>query len=115
MVRGRQITVTNAVIDEVSGLPVVVSIWTQKKVRLQEAITIFRDEGHNLTVKGKEVLPATLGEPWAELAIIVQSYITCNGRKDVVRPHHLKLLAVLRQKCVVNLSAYSISLLHDTA
>jgi len=56
-----------------------------------------------------------LGEPWVELARIVQSYITCDGRKDVVRPCHLKLLAVLRQKCAVNLPAYLIYLLHDIA
>ena len=56
---------------------------------------------------------ANLGEPWAELARIMQSYITCDGRKDVVRPRHLKLLPVLRQKCAINLLAYLISLLHD--
>lgn len=115
MVRGRQITVTYAVIAEVSGLPVVGPVWTQKKVRLQDTITIFQDEGQSLTVKGKGVLPTTLGEPWVELARIVQSYITCDGRKDVVRPRHLKLLAVLKQKCVVNLHAYLNFLLHDAS
>ena len=56
-----------------------------------------------------------LGEPWTELARIVQSYITCDGRKDVVRPRHLKLLAVLKQKCTINLPAFLNSLLHDIA
>ena len=76
---------------------------------------IFQDEGQSLTVKGKGVLPATLGEPWTELAKIVQSYITCEGRKDMVRPRHLKLLAVLKGKCSVNLPALLNSLLHDAA
>lgn len=76
---------------------------------------IFQDEGQSLTIKGKGVLPATLGEPWMELAKIVQSYITCEGRKDVVRPRHIKLLAVLKQKCSVNLPALLNSLLHDVA
>ena len=75
----------------------------------------FQDEGQSLTIKGKGVLPATLGEPWAELARTVQSYITCEGRKDVVRPRHLKLLAVLKQKFSVNLPALLNSLLHDAA
>lgn len=66
-------------------------------------------------MKGKGVLPATLGEPWSELAKVVQSYITCEGRKDVVRPRHLKLLAVLKGKCAVNLPALLNSLLHDTS
>ena len=68
-----------------------------------------------MTIRGKGVLPATLGEPWAELAKIIQSYITCEGKKDVVRPRHLKLLAVLKQKCSVNLPALLNSLLHDVA
>lgn len=33
----------------------------------------------------------------------------------MVRPCHLKLLVVLRQKCVVNFPAYLISLLHNAA
>ena len=45
----------------------------------------------------------------------MQSYITCDGRKDVVRPHHLKLLAVLKQKCAINFLAYLNFLLHDAA
>lgn len=49
------------------------------------------------------------------MAKIVQSYITCEGRKDVVRPRNLKLLAVLKQKCSVNLPAFLNSLLHDVA
>ena len=76
---------------------------------------IFQDEGQKLTIRGKGVLPATLGEPWVELAKIIQSYITCEGRKDVVRPRHLKLLVVLKQKCSVNLPALLNSLLHDVA
>jgi len=39
---------------------------------------IFQDEGQNLTVKGKGVLPIALGELWVELVRIIQSYITCD-------------------------------------
>lgn len=68
-----------------------------------------------MTIKGKGVLPAALGEPWTELAKTVQSYITCEGKKDVVRPRHLKLLVVLKGKCSVNLPALLNSLLHGVA
>ena len=115
MVRGRQIAATNDIIAEVSGLPATRPVWSLKKVRLRDAITIFQDEGKNLTIKGKGVLLATLGESWEELAKIIQSYITCDGRKDVVRPCHLKLLVMLKQKCVVNLPAFLKFLLHDVA
>lgn len=115
IVRGKRITITDAIIAEVSGLPVVGPTWTHKKLRIQETMAIFQDEGQHLIVKGKGVQPATLGEPWTELARVVWSYITCDGRKDVVRPRHLKLLAVLKQKCVVNLPTYLNFLLRDAA
>ena len=82
---------------------------------MQKIIENFQEEGQSLTIRGKGVLLAALGEPWAELARTIQSYITCEGRKDVVRPQHLKLLAVLKQKCSINLPAFLNSLLHDVA
>ena len=85
-VRGKRIAVTDDIIAEVSGLPATGPVWTLKKERLQKIMEIFQDEGQSLTIKGKGILPATLGEPWTELARTVQSYITCEGRKDVVRP-----------------------------
>ena len=94
---------SDEIIAEVSSIPAQGTIWTQKKIRIHEAIKIFQDDGQTLTVKGRGVHPASLGEPWIELARIVQAYITCDGRKDVVRPRHLKLLAVLKQKCTINL------------
>ena len=113
IVRERRIAVTDDVIAEVSGLPATGPVWMRRKERLQKIMEIFQDEGQSLTVKGKGVLPATLGEPWTELEKIVQSYITCERRKDVVRPHHLKILAVLKHKCTVNLPAFLNTLLHD--
>lgn len=112
---GRRIMVTNKIIAEVTGLPAAGPVWTLKKERLHGIMELFQDEGQSLTVKGKGVLPTTLGEPWTELAKVVQSYITCEGRKDVVRPRHLKLLVVLKGKCYVNLPALLNSLLHDAS
>ena len=45
MIRGRQIGVTDEIIAEVFGLKAEGAIWTHKKVKLQEAMNIFRDEG----------------------------------------------------------------------
>lgn len=85
-----------AIIAELTRLPAVGPIWMHKNLRLQDTIAAFRDEGQNLIVKRKGVEPSSLGEPWTKLARIVQSYITCDGRKDVVIPCHLKLLVVLK-------------------
>ena len=115
IVRGRHIAVTNDIIAEVSGLPAAGPVWTLKKERLQKIIKTFQDEGQNLPIRGKGVLPAALGESWVELAKTIQSYITCEGRKDVVRPRHLKLLAVLKKNFSVKLPAFLNSLLHDVA
>ena len=86
IVRGKWIAVTDDIIAEFSVLPATGPVWTLKKERLQKIMEIFQDEGQSLTIKGKGVLLETLGENWAELARTVQSYITCEGRKDVVRP-----------------------------
>ena len=115
IVRGRHITITDCIISEVSGLPATRPVWMLKKERLQKIIETFQEEGQSLTIRGKGVLPAALGELWVELVKTIQSYITCEGRKDVVRPRHLKILAVLKQKCSVNLPAFLNSLLHDVA
>jgi len=84
-VRGKHIEVTNDIIAEVSGLTAAGPVWTLKKERLQKIIETFQEEGQSLTIRGKGVLLAALGEPWAEVAKTIQSYITCEGRKDVVR------------------------------
>ena len=63
-VRGRQIAVTDEIIAEVSGIPAQGTVWTQKKIRIREAMQIFQDEGQRLIVKGRGVHPASLGEPW---------------------------------------------------
>ena len=43
--RGRQITVTDDIIAEVSGLPATGPVWTLKNERLQKIIEIFQDKG----------------------------------------------------------------------
>ena len=71
MVRGRQIVVIYEIIAEVSGLPTVGLVWTLKKMRLQDTITIFQDEGRTLLSKAKESYRQpreSLGENWQELS-----------------------------------------------
>jgi len=43
---------------------------------------------------------------------VIQRYITCNGRYDVVRSRHLKLLAELKQRSVINLPFFLNVMLH---
>jgi hypothetical protein len=68
-----------------------------------------------LDKKGKGLNPSTLREPWKELARIIQRYITCDGRYDVIRPHHLKLMASLKQRLVLNLPFFMNVILHEVA
>ena len=64
MVKGRQIVVSDEIIIEVSGIPAQGTIWTQKKIRIREAMKIFQDDGQTLVIKGKGVHPTSLREPW---------------------------------------------------
>ena len=86
IVGGRRIAVTDDIIEELSRLLATRPVWTIKKEIPRKVMKIFQDEGQILMIKEKGVLPAMLGEPWEELAITVQSYITCEGRKDILRP-----------------------------
>jgi hypothetical protein len=75
----------------------------------------FEKLGEEFDKKGKGLNPTTLSEPWRELAGVVKRYITCYGRYDVVRPRHLKMMAVLKQRLVLNLPFFFNSMLHEVA
>jgi hypothetical protein len=62
----------------------------------QRGCGIFVDPGEELDKNGKGLKPRALSKPWRELAGIIQRYITCDGRYNVVRPRHLKFLVALK-------------------
>lgn len=47
------------------------TVWPKNHVMLQDTVEIFRDEGEELTRKGKGIQPSSLGEPLHELASVV--------------------------------------------
>ena len=55
MIRRRQITVSDVVIAEVSGLPAKGPVWANKRLKLKDAIVVFKDKGQDLIIKGKGV------------------------------------------------------------
>jgi hypothetical protein len=63
---------------------------------LKEAVESFVEPREELDKKGKGLNPSALSKQWRELAGVIQIYITCDGRYSMVRPCHLKLLAVLK-------------------
>ena len=97
MVRGIQISTTLEILVEVTGLPNMGIQWTRWYKELKEAVETFTDPREELDKKGKGINPSTLKEPWKELAGVIQRYITCDGRYDVIRPRHLKLLVALKK------------------
>jgi hypothetical protein len=103
------------IIAEVTGLPNTGIQWTGKYTTLKEAVESFVDPGEELDKKGKGLNPSALSEPWKELAGVIQRYITCDGRYDVIRPRHLKLLAALKQRLVINLPFFLNAMLHEVA
>jgi hypothetical protein len=107
MVRDIQILVTEEIIAEVTGLPNEGIQWTGKYTTLKEVMESFVEPREELDKKGKGLNPNALREPWRELEGVIQRYITCDGRYNVVRPCHLKLLAALKQRLVINLPFFS--------
>ena len=60
MVKGRRITVTDAVITKVTGLPTEGTTWAQKHVSIEDTVETFKDEGEQLVRKGKGFQPYSL-------------------------------------------------------
>jgi hypothetical protein len=82
---------------------------------LKEDVETFTEPGEELDKKGKGLNPSTLREPWKELAGVIQWYITCDGRYNVIQPRHLKLLASLKQQLVLNIPFFLNAILHEVA
>ena len=115
MVWGIRISVTPEILAEVKGLPNMGIQWIGIYIAVKEAVENFTDPGEELDRKWKVLNPSTLREPWKELVGVIQWYITCDGRYDVIRPHHLKLLATLKQRLVLNLPFFLNAILHEVA
>jgi hypothetical protein len=78
-------------------------------------VETFTGPREELDKKGKGLNPSTLREPWKELAGIIQWYITCDGRYNIIRPCHLKSLTALKQRLVLNLCFFLDAILHEVA
>jgi len=52
------------VITKVSGLLAEGLVWANQHLKLHDAIEAFKDEVHELIIKGKGIQLSSLGEPW---------------------------------------------------
>jgi hypothetical protein len=63
--------------------------------------------------KGKGLNPTALIKPWRDILGVIQRYVTCDGRYNVVRLRHLKILAALKKMLVINLPFFLNAMLHE--
>jgi hypothetical protein len=84
MVQDIQIPVTKEIIVEVTCLPNIGIQWTGRYTVLKESVEYFVDPREELDKKGKGLKPNTLSEQWKELSSVIQRYITCDRRYDVI-------------------------------
>jgi hypothetical protein len=89
--------------------------WTGRYTTLKEVVENFKDPGEELDKKGKGLNPSTLREPWKEMAGVIQWYITCDGRYNVIQPLHLKLLVALKQQLILIIHFFLNAILHEVA
>jgi len=106
---------TEAILAEVTCLPIEGINWVKKNTVFHEVVELFKYLGEKLVWKGTGICPISLSKPWRELEKVFQKYITCDDHHDVVRPRHLKLLATLKKKIVINLPFFLNMLLHEVA
>ena len=113
MIRDIQIPVTEEIIVEVTSLPNEGTQWNGKFTTLKEVVECFIETEEELDKKGKGLNPTALNEPWREMVGLIQRYITCDGRYNVVRPCHLKLLATLKHRSVIIFSFFLNAMVHE--
>lgn len=64
MVKGRNISFSEVVIAEVSGILVEGIRWKNNPVLLEDIVAVFQDPDEQLVCKGKGIHPTTLRKPW---------------------------------------------------
>jgi hypothetical protein len=113
MVLDIQIPITEEIIEEVTSPPIEGIHWIEKYTTFKEVVESFIEPREELDKKGKGLNPTTLDKPWRELVGVIQMYITCDGRYEVVWPRHLKFLATLKHRLVINFPFFINSMLHE--
>jgi hypothetical protein len=68
------------------------------------------------SVNWKKGIPRSwLVHPWDELAYLIQKFITCEGRFNIIYLYHIKLLQHLRGDCEINLPYFLLQSLSKMA
>jgi len=75
-------SVSEEVLAEVTRILAEGAKWVDKCILLYNAIEAFQDPSEQLVRTRKGNHPSVLQQPWQELAVIVQRYITCDDRHD---------------------------------
>jgi hypothetical protein len=67
-------------------------------------------------VNWKKGIPRSwLVHPWDELAYLIQKFITCEGRFNIIYLYHIKLLQHLRGDCEINMPYFLLQSLSKMA
>ena len=111
MVAGQRISVTEADIAAVTGLPRTGLRWYNRKASLHTQ-NDFLLPGEVLTPKGRGMALTSLPEPWGKVAEFIKRYISCEGRYQVAFHSDFVLLAHLRHQKRINLPYFLLQTLH---
>jgi hypothetical protein len=114
-VRGLEISVTEAVISSVTGLPRTGRKWFGRRTTIPNAKTNFLEEGEQVQPRGRGTTIESLPQPWDQVVVFLKKYITCEGRYKVVYTYDFVLLSHLRHGSLINMPYYLLESLHNMA
>jgi hypothetical protein len=109
------ISVTEAVISSVTGLPNTGRKWFGRRTTIPNAKTNFLEEGEQVQPRGHGTTIESLPQPWDQVVVFLKKYITCEGRYKIVYTYDFVLLSHLRHGSLINMPYYLLESLHNMA
>jgi len=99
-----KLTVTKTTVAAATSLPQEGERWFKNKSVDEQAWRIMlRDPGMDTTVFTKGILVHALKEEWASLLLVIQKFVTCEGRFSSMYMYHARLLMNFLENQTLNL------------
>jgi hypothetical protein len=110
------IRISEDIIALVTGLPQTRERYFKTKHFKDKSWASFISRSRVAAVNWKKGIPRSwLIHPWDKLAYLIQKFITCEGRFNIIYPYHIKMLQHLKGDCEINMPYFLLQSLSKMA
>jgi len=105
-----KLTVTETIVTTATGLPQEGERWFKNKsVDDQTWRIMLQNQGMDTTVFTRGILVHALKEEWSSLLLVIQKFITCEGRFGSMYMYHARLMMNFLEGHTLNLPMWLVS------